>query len=269
MPAARLMAFAVLSLAAIQASHASDVVLLGDESRTRLLESCRTCAVERLTIATPRRGATAHEVADASRDARHAVIVVDATSGPLPIVREHILVARQAGVPSLSVMFTNVAKLEGAFELLQLEELEVRELMNNYEMGGDDAMVFHDSPIDSAGTSSSSSGMEDLLREVKRLPPRAPLELEPFTGKRFAVRLYLLSPEESADTVPLSNGTTVGLWIDGQSRQARVQSAAALDPGTDGELEFEVDEAISSGLGARLLLERNGRPIAAGVLIRG
>lgn len=268
MKTARPLLVALLTLAALPAAHASDVVLLGDESRAKVLATCKPCASPSLGVATPRRGATAHEVADVARDARHAVIVVDATSGPLPVVREHILVARQAGVPSLSIMFTNAAQLEGEVELLQLEELEIRELMNNYEMGGDDAMVFSDSAVESIGLDAGGAGMEAVLDAAKRLPARAAPALAAFNGKRFVVRLYLLSEQESADVVPLSNDSNVDLWIDGQARRARVQTDATLEPGADSELTLETEEPISSSLGARLLLERKGRLVAAGVLVR-
>jgi len=69
-----------------------------------------------------------------------AIIVVAATDGPMPQTREHILLARQVGVPSL-VVFMNKVDLVDDEELLELVELEVRELLSKYEFDGDNAPV--------------------------------------------------------------------------------------------------------------------------------
>jgi elongation factor Tu len=69
-----------------------------------------------------------------------AIIVVAATDGPMPQTREHILLARQVGVPSL-VVFMNKVDLVDDEELLELVELEIRELLSKYEFDGDNAPV--------------------------------------------------------------------------------------------------------------------------------
>ncbi|MBB6560085.1 translation elongation factor EF-Tu-like GTPase [Acidovorax soli] len=253
--------------------RAHDIVLLGDESRTRLLASCKMCQGQMVTVATPRSRASAQDVASSAHKARHAVIVIDASVGPLPVAREHILIARQAGVPSLSLMFTNMNRLEGmqdAGELLELEELEVRELLDKYEMGGDKAMVFHDASIRSIKRLHTNGvGMEAMLRAVQALPERKVHSLEPFSGTRFLAHLYLLTPQESKFTAPLSNASSIGLWINGQSLRARVRTKQAVQPGSVRELEFETDKPIVAPIGSRLLLEQSGNIVGAGVLSRG
>ena len=69
-----------------------------------------------------------------------AILVVAATDGPMPQTREHVLLARQVGVPSIIVAL-NKADMVDDEELLELVELEVRELLNEYEFPGDDAPV--------------------------------------------------------------------------------------------------------------------------------
>jgi len=69
-----------------------------------------------------------------------AIIVVAATDGPMPQTREHILLARQVGVPRL-VVFMNKVDLVDDEELLELVELEIRELLSKYEFDGDNAPV--------------------------------------------------------------------------------------------------------------------------------
>jgi len=260
------------SLASVSAK-ANDIVFLGDESRVELLASCSPCQNQKLTVATPKPGASAQEVANAAQGARHAVVVVDASVGPLPVIREHVLIARQAGVPSLSVMFTHMPKLEGmsdAGELLELEERSVRELMNKYEMGGDKAMVFHDASIRAIPRLRTHGvGMAEVLRAAQRLPERKARPAESFSGRKFFAYLYVLTPQESKFAAPISNDSSIGLWVNGQSLRARVRTKQAVQPGGNGEVEFEVETPVVAAIGARLLLERGGKIVAAGVVSRG
>src|SRR3970282_85926 len=69
-----------------------------------------------------------------------AILVVAATDGPMPPTREHVLLARQVGVRSIVVALNKVDQVEDE-ELLELVELEVRELLNEYEFPGDDIPV--------------------------------------------------------------------------------------------------------------------------------
>jgi elongation factor Tu len=69
-----------------------------------------------------------------------AIIVVAATDGPMPQTREHILLARQVGVPEL-VVFMNKVDLVDDEEMLELVEMEVRELLSSYEFNGDDTPI--------------------------------------------------------------------------------------------------------------------------------
>ncbi len=75
-----------------------------------------------------------------------AVLVVSAADGPMPQTREHILLARQVGVPSI-VVFLNKADMVDDPELLDLVELEVRELLSQYEFPGDDIPVIRGSAL--------------------------------------------------------------------------------------------------------------------------
>lgn len=68
------------------------------------------------------------------------ILVVSAADGPMPQTREHILLARQVGVPSL-VVFLNKADMVDDEELLELVELEVRELLSEYQFPGDDIPI--------------------------------------------------------------------------------------------------------------------------------
>merc|ERR1712078_606269 len=74
------------------------------------------------------------------------ILVVSAADGPMPQTREHILLARQVGVPALAVFMNKVDQVDDA-ELLDLVEMEVRELLNEYEFPGDDVPVVKGSAL--------------------------------------------------------------------------------------------------------------------------
>ncbi|GAB6139215.1 elongation factor Tu [Halanaerobaculum tunisiense] len=69
-----------------------------------------------------------------------AILIVSAADGPMPQTREHLLLARQVGVPEI-VVFLNKADMVEDEELIELVEMEVRELLNEYEFDGDDATI--------------------------------------------------------------------------------------------------------------------------------
>ncbi|MFO0398849.1 MAG: GTP-binding protein, partial [Sphingobacteriia bacterium] len=75
-----------------------------------------------------------------------AILVVAATDGPMPQTREHILLARQVGVPAI-VVFMNKVDMVDDPELLELVELEIRELLSSYEFPGDDIPVIQGSAL--------------------------------------------------------------------------------------------------------------------------
>ena len=69
-----------------------------------------------------------------------AILVVSAADGPMPQTREHILLARQVGVPAM-VVYLNKADMVDDEELMELVELEVRELLSSYDFPGDDIPI--------------------------------------------------------------------------------------------------------------------------------
>ena len=75
-----------------------------------------------------------------------AILVVNAADGPMPQTREHILLARQVGVPALVVYLNKVDQVDDA-ELLELVELEIRELLSSYEFPGDDIPIVKGSAL--------------------------------------------------------------------------------------------------------------------------
>ena len=100
-----------------------------------------------------------------------AIVVVAATDGPMPQTREHILLARQVGVPQI-VVFMNKVDLVDDEELLELVELEVRELLSAYEFDGDNIPVIQGSALGALnGEAQWEERIVDLIKAVDETIP--------------------------------------------------------------------------------------------------
>ncbi|MFO7896014.1 MAG: elongation factor Tu, partial [Candidatus Cloacimonadales bacterium] len=100
-----------------------------------------------------------------------AILVVSAADGPMPQTREHILLARQVGVPAM-VVFLNKADLVDDEELLELVEMEVRELLDEYEFPGDDIPIITGSALKGLnGEPEGEAAIQKLMDEVDAYIP--------------------------------------------------------------------------------------------------
>ncbi|WP_094543141.1 elongation factor Tu, partial [Brucella pseudogrignonensis] len=93
-----------------------------------------------------------------------AILVVSAADGPMPQTREHILLARQVGVPAIVVFLNKCDQVDDA-ELLELVELEVRELLSKYDFPGDEVPIVKGSALAALEDSSKELG-EDAIRNL-------------------------------------------------------------------------------------------------------
>ncbi|HYW34964.1 MAG TPA: elongation factor Tu, partial [Balneolaceae bacterium] len=100
-----------------------------------------------------------------------SILVVAATDGPMPQTREHILLARQVGVPQI-VVFMNKTDLVDDEELIELVELEVRELLSSYEFDGDNIPVIKGSALGALeGNEADEQAILDLMEAVDETIP--------------------------------------------------------------------------------------------------
>ncbi len=107
-----------------------------------------------------------------------AILVVAGTDGPMPQTREHILLARQVNVPRL-VVFINKVDMVDDPELLELVEMEVRELLSFYEFDGDSAPVIHGSALGALnGEEKWEEKVMDLMSAVDEYIPVPPRDVE-------------------------------------------------------------------------------------------
>ena len=103
-----------------------------------------------------------------------AILVVNAADGPMPQTREHILLARQVGVPSLVVFLNKVDQVDDA-ELLELVEMEVRELLSSYEFPGDDIPIIKGSAlaaVEGRDPEIGENAIAELMKAVDEFIPQ-------------------------------------------------------------------------------------------------
>jgi elongation factor Tu len=107
-----------------------------------------------------------------------AILVVAATDGPMPQTREHILLARQVGVPAMVVFMNKVDAVDDP-ELLDLVELEVRELLSSYGFPGDDIPVVRGSALGALnGDSNWEKTIDELMEQVDSYIPQPAREVD-------------------------------------------------------------------------------------------
>ena len=102
-----------------------------------------------------------------------AILVVSAADGPMPQTREHILLARQVGVPALVVFLNKVDQVDDE-ELLELVELEVRELLSNYDFPGDDVPIVKGSALKALEGDGSEQGAPAILELMQAVDSYIP-----------------------------------------------------------------------------------------------
>jgi elongation factor Tu len=103
-----------------------------------------------------------------------AILVVSAADGPMPQTREHILLGRQVGVPSI-VVYLNKADMVDDPELLELVEMEVRELLSSYDYDGDDTPVVTGSALKALEGDQSEIGVPSILRLMEAMDSHIPV----------------------------------------------------------------------------------------------
>ena len=180
-----------------------------------------------------------------------AILVVSATDGPMPQTREHVVLARQVGVPAI-VVALNKCDMVDDEELLDLVELEVRELLNEYEFPGDDVPVVRVSALKALeGDEAAKAQVLELMEQVDAYIPQP----ERDTDKPF------LMPIEDVFTI-----TGRGTVVTGRIEQGVVN--------TGDEIEIvgirETEKTVCTGVEMfRKTLDTGEAGDNVGVLLRG
>ena len=129
-----------------------------------------------------------------------AILVVSAADGPMPQTREHILLAKQVGVPYI-VVFLNKADMVDDAELLELVEMEIRDLLNKYDFPGDETPIVVGSALKALEGDTSEIGVPAILKLVDTLDAYIPVPIR-------ALDLPFLMPIEDVFSIS-GRGTVV------------------------------------------------------------
>ena len=181
-----------------------------------------------------------------------AILVVAATDGPMPQTREHILLARQVGVPYI-VVFMNKVDLVDDEELLELVEMEVRELLSDYEFPGDDLPVIQGSAL------GALNGDADGVASVERLME--------------AVDSYIPTPERDIDKpflMPVEDVFSItgrGTVATGRVERGAIKVGDGVD--IVGMQEDKMSSTVTGIEMFRKLLDQAEAGDNAGILLRG
>ncbi len=180
-----------------------------------------------------------------------AILVVSAADGPMPQTREHILLGRQVGIPYI-VVFMNKADMVDDEELLELVELEVRELLSEYEYPGDDLPVVRCSAL---GALNGDDGAAEMIQELMEACDTAVPEPVRETDKPF------LMPVEDVFSI-----TGRGTVVTGKIEQGRINT------GDEIEIVGIRDTQITTCTGVemfRKILDEGQAGDNVGLLLRG
>jgi elongation factor Tu len=181
-----------------------------------------------------------------------AILVVAATDGPMPQTREHILLARQVGVPQI-VVFMNKVDLVDDPEMLELVEMEVRELLTMYEFDGDNAAIIQGSAL--KGLSGDAEGEKQILALMDAVDKEIPQPVRE-VDKPF------LMPIEDVFSI-----TGRGTVATGRIERGVIKTGESVDI-----IGFNDEKLTSTVTGVemfRKILDRGEAGDNAGLLLRG
>jgi len=183
-----------------------------------------------------------------------AILVVAATDGPMPQTREHILLARQVGVPNI-VVFMNKADLVDDEEMLELVEMEVRELLSSYEYDGDNASIIIGSAL--KGLEGDADGEKQILELMAAVDAEIP---EP----ERLVDLPFLMPIEDVFSI-----TGRGTVATGRIERGVINTGDPVEIIGMQETGKKLTSTITGVEMFRKILERGEAGDNAGMLLRG
>ena len=233
-----------------------------------------------------------------------AILVVAATDGPMPQTREHILLARQVGVPYI-IVFLNKCDMVDDEELLELVEMDVRDLLNQYEFPGDDTPVIRGSAL---GALNGEKQWEDKILELAEaldtyIPePKRDID-HPFllpiedifsisgrgtvvTGRvergqvlahpgsitphtKFDAGVYVLSKDEGGRHTPFFKGYRPQFFFRTTDITGTIDLEEGVEmvmPGDNTKMTVTLIHPVAMAKGERFAIREGGRTVGAGVV---
>jgi elongation factor Tu len=181
-----------------------------------------------------------------------AILVVAATDGPMPQTKEHILLARQVGVPRI-VVFMNKVDLVDDPELLELVEMEIRELLTSYGFDGDNTPIIQGSATGAlAGDAKWTAKIDELMEAVDTYIPLPPRPVD---------QPFLMSVE---DVFSITGRGTVAT---GRIERGRIKVGEAIE--IVGLMEKPLQSVVTGVEMFKKLLDEGEAGDNAGLLLRG
>src|SRR5487761_2214868 len=231
-----------------------------------------------------------------------AILVVSAADGPMPQTREHILLARQVGVPAI-VVFLNKVDLVDDTELLDLVEMEIRDLLTKYQFPGDKTPIIRGSAT--AAMENKPEGekaIQELMDAVDTFIPLPPREVDkPFlmcvedvfniegrgtvvTGRvergmvlakpgsikphtKFKAEVYVLSKDEGGRHTPFFTNYRPQFYFRTSDVTGTLTLPTGVEmvmPGDNVSVEVELQKPVAMEKGRRFAIREGGRTIGAG-----
>ncbi len=223
-------------------------------------------------VLAPRPETSPAQVASLLYQGHAAVIVIDATQGPLPINREHVILASQARVPVISIMLANVDDLHAlapadAPEFLRLEEEEVRSLMTAYELDGRAAPLFHDATVGANAPKASDGGLSEAASILASKSTGSDRGASAEPQRKARGQVYLLTEAEAnGDTATITGSMSMEIWSGGSSASVEVTSKRAASPGDIVEISINAPRMFLGKAGSRFVLIKDDSVVGLGVL---
>jgi translation elongation factor EF-Tu-like GTPase len=218
----------------------------------------------------PGTGITA--VADLLQITDIALIVMDSTVGPTAAIREQLLIARQARVPMLALLLTNVERLharapEESAGLLELEIQELRALLASYALDGDTVGVYYDAALPEPADGVNAFGIRECLRSLANFLPRRVRSGEPEPVSEIWSAVYLLTEREAdGHAITLAPRDSIVLWSEGTQSRATLDSVSDYHPGEFREMKLALETPVRAMEGSRILLVRGESVVGLGAV---
>src|SRR6266704_2607987 len=181
-----------------------------------------------------------------------AILVVSAPDGPMPQTREHVLLARQVEVPAMVVFLNKVDMMEDE-ELLELVELEVRELLSKYQFPGDEVPVIRGSALKALESKGDLSRSDEAASCVWELMD--------------AGDDYIPTPPRATDK-PFLNGYRPQFYVRTTDVTGAIKLPEGVErvmPGDNIEMTVELIQPVAMEEGVHFAIREGGRTVGAGV----
>src|SRR5437762_693151 len=211
-----------------------------------------------------------------------AILVVSAPDGPMPQTREHILLARQVGVPAI-VVFLNKTDMVSDPELLDLVEMEVRELLTKYKYPGDKVTIVRGSALKALeGDAEAEKQIMALMDAVDTdIPTQTrekddvergqvlakPGSITPHTD--FEAEVYILTKEEGGRHTPFFTGYRPQFYLRTTDVTAEVALPSGVEmvmPGDSTKMTVKLIVPVAMEEGVRFAIREGGKTVGAGVI---